>query len=400
MLTNILLGILIVGIGGVIAMMLMKKEKTGTTEEAMMLKVELDQTKKELGKMEREADAQNIKNGELTGKNKELWAQNERLEAKSKAAEKERDQLQRRIAKYEENEEHLKKEVAVQMNELKEAKNAFYEERKRIINDDEERRAEEQEERDRIWNDHENTVIAIMNELVMRPEYQAVFKGYSNTKLPDGFDGSLKPDFLIGFGEQYVIFDAKCTKSDDLGTYIRDAVKSTAKKVKGKAEIYPTLFFVVPTFALSSLKKTSFYELGFTFHVISPEALGPVVAILKRMTEYEFIEKMDPEERENIVSVLARHMQFISWKGAHDIIATQMGTELLRDTETVLPEIAKEAEMKKKKLGILKPKPSDILRLATSNDAREDIVKNLVSPKATITRKSLREAVEVELFDE
>lgn len=119
--------------------------------------------------------------------------------------------------------------------------------------EEERNRAEREEERDRIWNEHENAVIATLSELCKQPHLH--FTSYSNNNLPDEFDGKLKPDFLIDFLGQYVVFDAKASKAESLQTYINDAVKTTAEKIKKNGRIYPHVFLVVPTEAIGELKK-------------------------------------------------------------------------------------------------------------------------------------------------
>jgi hypothetical protein len=88
------------------------------------------------------------------------------------------------------------------------------------------------------------------------------FTLHDNTSLPAIF-AKYKPDAVIPFLGQYVVFDAK--KSKSIRTYIADQVKSTARKYKDIPEIYPTVFFVVPADELQELKTFSFLEEGFSY---------------------------------------------------------------------------------------------------------------------------------------
>ena len=58
-----------------------------------------------------------------------------------------------------------------------------------------------------MWNEHEHVVVSQLTDLCAKPQLK--FTTYDNTNLPDDFDGSIKPDFLIDFLGQYIIFDAK-----------------------------------------------------------------------------------------------------------------------------------------------------------------------------------------------
>ncbi len=393
MLTNILLGILAIGMAGAVAMLfllLTKKQETGDTEASLRFKAELDQAKKELGKLERELEAVKEKNGELTGKNKELWAQNERLEAKSKAAERERDQLQRTIAKYEENEVHEREKADERLSRLAKAEASLVEERRRIIKEDEERLAREQAERDRIWNDHERTVVNLLTEICSREESK--FDFYDNTSLPKGFDGSLKPDFLVEFLGQYIIFDAKTSKSNDLRTYLRDTIKKTAQKIKKKTDIYHTVFLVVPTEAVCSLKELTHYEQNITFHIVSPESLQPILATFKRMTEYEFADQFNPEDRENIVNAFASLSHHIKSRNAYDVILAHLGVKALEDIDALPEDLVKDIATKTEKTKTLIPTKTEVQKLTASNDSVKKVIGELVSPKEKVSKKLIRDA--------
>ena len=127
-----------------------------------------------------------------------------------------------------------------------------------------------------------------MKEVCIKPEYS--FNFFENTNLPESFDWKFKPDFLIEFLWQYVIFDAKISKSAPIQNYINDQVKSTAKKIKSSNntnEIYPTIFFVIPQMDFEKMNKIAFYEDWFNFFVITPEFFEIVLMSFKKISIYE-----------------------------------------------------------------------------------------------------------------
>ncbi len=384
MITNILLGILLLGVA-MVGWTLMKKDASPVFHDRDELKNKIDELQKEIKVVESKRD-------EFAGKNKQLFSDKEKLQAKLDAQEVILKDQERKITRFEAKKEQDEKMLNAKMDELTNAKESFEDEKARVRREDDERLAMMEKERDRIWNEHENVVNALLTELCSKPEYR--FSHFTNTKLPKGFDGSLKPDFLIEFLGQYIIFDSKATKSNDLKTYIRDTVKKTAQKMKGRSEIYGTVFFVVPVSAISSLKETTYHDNGYIFHVVTPEALAPILAMLKRMSEYEFAEKFDPEERENFVKKLATFEHHIQTRNAFDVSMAHIGSELIAHQQSLDPELAQEIEMKKHTMKPAIPSKSDIERLTANNLLIQSEVQNLVSPKARIEKKTIRKTVE------
>ncbi len=348
---------------------------------------------KDLARLEKDLEKEREAKNELSGKGKELYDRFKNVESDLKAVSKERDSLQSTLTKLEARREQQEKEHARGLEKIDAAERALKEERTRVIREDEERMQQLNEERDRIWNDHENAVIATMIDLCKQPSLQ--FTSYSNTNLPDDFDGSLKPDFLVEFLNQYVIFDAKASKAQSLQTYIDEAVKKTAEKVKKNAKIYPHIFLVVPTEAISELKKLIYAKDEYYFYIISREALAPILASLKRISTYELAESLDPQKRENIINMLSELATHISYRNAYELILTKHGAETLERVSRMDPAIAEEVEQKNAERKVSQFSVSEVKRLATSLTEQNAAAQQLVSPKASIKKKHLEAAESV-----
>src|SRR3989338_6741960 len=263
---EILLGsVIVIGIGVVIVLQL--KPKGSAVAES-----------KEIGELQAKLEKALSEKDELSGKGKQLFVDVTNVKSDLKALQHERDTLQRRLNEFEAKEERKEKEFTERLEKLEGAKEKLEEERHRVIREDEERRELELHERDRMWANHENHVIATLTDLCKQPQFR--FTAYTNTNLPEGFDGSLKPDFLVEFLDQYIIFDAKISKAKSLQTYVNDQVKKTVEKVKNNDQIYKHIFLVVPTSAIAELKNHQYTVDGYTLYVISPEALPPILASL------------------------------------------------------------------------------------------------------------------------
>ena len=345
----------------------------------------------DIAKIEKELETERKEKNELAGKGKELYGRFKDLEADYKATLKERDTLQRTLAKEESTREARETEHRDMVQKLENAERALEKERQRVIRADEEKAKMAEEERDRQWANHENAVIATLTDLCKLPQFQ--FTSYTNNNLPEDFSGKLKPDFFIEFLGQYVIFDAKVSKAQNLQTYIDDAVKTTAEKVKKNGKIYPHVFLVVPTEAISELKKLMYAKDEFYFYVVSREALAPILASLKRIATYELAEQLDPQKRESIINVIAELALHISYRNAHELLLTKMGAETLERTAILAPDIAKEVEQKQAEKKLSQLTPTEIKRLTNSLTEQNVAMTQLASPKASV-KKSMIETAE------
>lgn len=381
----ILLSLAIVGIG-----FIAYQQWTARTGGDPLLQAELDRRIQEIGEIKSQLEQLKAERNEIATNGKNTFAQLKNMESDYKALMKERDALSVRISKYEAEESRKEKDFERKLSELESARNSLVQERSRVIKEDEERTQEELAARDRMWNEHENTVNALLGDLCKTPQYS--FTSYDNTNLPDGFDGSLKPDFLIDFLGQYIIFDSKVSRSDNFQNYIATNVKSTAKKLKDKAEIYPTVFFVVPTEAIPELKTTYFFEQGLSFYVISPEALPPILAALKKITTYELADQLDPQERENIVTLVADLDSHINYQNGINLIMTKHGIDILNKAKRLDSGLIEDVEERKKTMRLPSLNPSEIKKLHRSTEEQESELLNIINPEASVSEAMLEKA--------
>ncbi len=379
---EIALGIVVVlGIGASLVLQLRRPSTAADSHEA----------KKELMKLEKELEIEKADHNKQAGANKQMYAELVQAKAKLQSIEKERDNLQTTLTKMETKREQQEKEYARGLEKIDAAERALKEERQRVLVSEVEAKKRAEAERDRLWNDHEVSVISSLVDLCKQPHLQ--FKSYSNNNLPDDFDGSLKPDFLIDFLGQYVVFDAKVSKAQNLQTYIDDQVKKTAEKMKKNDKIYPHIFLVVPTEAVSELKKLVYAKDQFYFYVISREALSPILASLKRISTYELAETLDPQKRENIINALAEMTTQINMTSATSLLTTKKGIEVLSRLQQADPELASEVEQKSKEKTLTAYSPTEIKRLANSITAQSAEISSIASPKASI-KKSMIDAAQ------
>lgn len=382
----------VIGIGILIALQFKRKAIEGISPaEYDRLKAELDRKIENITELTSELKKTQSEKDEMSGKNKTLFAELTNIKSDLKVLSQERDRLQGDLQEFKANERRREKEFNERLEKLNSSKEKLDEERERVTKEDEERRQQELEARDRLWADHENAVIAQLTDLCKEPAFS--FTSYTNTSLPDGFDGSLKPDFMIDFLGQYVIFDAKVSKAKSLRTYIDDQVKKTVEKAKKDERIYKWIFLVVPASALNELTKHHYLIDGYQLFVVSPEAIPSILASFKRITMYEFAEQMDPQQRENIIQVIAELDFHINLRNAADIILSKMGTEILERTQKIDPSIAEEVALKKAPMNAKATSLATDIKKIVSKLTNQNIeIDKIVSPKISIRKKALEDA--------
>ena len=386
--TPLYIALAVAGIGllGFVAWTVHKLQPAQSGDDAK-LRNDVERANARIGELSEQLRSAESKRDELSGKNKELFAANTKLDAELKP-------MRKAVADFEAEEESRRKQFDRQSQELTASRKALDDERERVRHDDEVRRQRLEADRDRIWAEHEKNVIAQLTSLCRSP--QLGFAHFTNTNLPDDFDGSLKPDFMIEFLDQYIIFDAKKSKQESLQTYINTTIKTTVQKVKKNTRIAPVIYLVVPTEAIAELKNFVHSLDGYTVYIVSPESLAPILASLKKITTYEFADQMDPQQRENIVQLIAELDFHINLRNAADILLTKMGTQLLEKAQQIEPEIAEDVALKKQPMNAKASLAATELKKLVSSLTLQNVeVQQILSPKASIKRKDLKAAEEV-----
>lgn len=369
----------------------LEKEKEEWIEERARLTVERDQKLSELAKIISELETEKENRNELKGKFKQIYDQNESNKNEIINLRKANEELNRKISTHEAEKKQRDAEHENAIKSLANAREKFESEQKRIIKEDEEEKEQALAERDRQWNEHENLVLALLRETCQKPEI--AFKFFDNNNLPEGFHGHFKPDFLVDFLGQYLYLDAKVSRSENLETYLKTQFKSTAEKLKKfDGKIYKNVFFVVPTNAIATIRKKIEVVEGFTFFVISPESIEPILMAYKRITEYEHIEEFDPEEREKIIEVLANFEHFIRNQNTANILFAQKAFDVLQKKEALSDDLLKEFELELKNLKPVKFKDSDFKKMAASVEEQKKNVRRLTKPEVKISEESLEKA--------
>tara|TARA_B110000003_G_scaffold276192_1_gene321412 strand:+ start:55 stop:1233 length:1179 start_codon:yes stop_codon:yes gene_type:complete len=117
-----------------------------------------------------------------------------------------------------------------------------------------------------------------------------------------------KPDNSIEIMDQMIVFDAKSPANDDLSNfpkYIKLQTESLKKYAKHD-DVKKDLFLVIPSNTLQVINQFTYNIGDYNVYIITKDALEPIILSLKKIEEYEFADKLSPEERDNVCRIIGK----------------------------------------------------------------------------------------------
>ena len=151
------------------------------------------------------------------------------------------------------------------------------------------------------WSDHEKDVQNHL-QLICRNN---VITYVSQEDFPHPRN---KPDSSIEIMDQLIVFDAKSPANDDLSNfpkYIKNQTENLKKYAKHD-NVKNDLFLVIPYNTLEVINQFHYNIGDYNVFVITKDALEPIVLSLKKIEEYEFADKLSPEERDNVCRIIGK----------------------------------------------------------------------------------------------
>jgi hypothetical protein len=266
---------------------------------------------------------------DLTKRKSELDLELSGIKKDLENCEKELFEAGKEIAQYESLEETRVSDHKSQTSTLKEIQENIQKLRQQEVDDKHQVEIERIEGLKLTWSNHEDEVKQVMKTICSRHTIQYI------DKVP--FKG--EPDNTISIAGEFIIFDAKSPRGEDLTNfpnYIKEQSEK-AKKYAKEENVKKWIFFVVPGNTLSSLKTFVYPLADFDVFIIGMDALEPVILSLKKIEEYDFAEQMNPEDRENICRVLGRFAHLSKRRIQIDTYFINQFMELAYKTESDLP---------------------------------------------------------------
>jgi hypothetical protein len=280
------------------------------------------------------------------------------------------------------SEDQRLKEYEGRMNSLTETIKRFDRDRIQVK---EERHAQEIERLKLLkqtWINHEENVKSRIKLICNRNGVE-----YSE-KVP--FKG--KPDNTLKINEEYIIFDAKSPANDDLSNfplYLKAQSEQASKYVK-EENVRREIFLVVPANTLEVLEQFEFRLSDYTVFVIPIEALEPIILAMRKIEDYEFAEKLSPEERENICRVIGKFVHLSKRRIQIDGFFAKQFFELLYRSDADLPKDILEKAVEFERSEKLNPPTDKRAKQISNRELEQEVskIKNDATQKGIYTEES------------
>ncbi len=149
-----------------------------------------------------------------------------------------------------------------------------------------------------------------------------------------------KPDNTIQINDEYIIFDAKSPSSDDLNnfpTYIKTQTEAVKKYVK-ETNVRKDIFLVIPSNTVDVINDFSYNMADYNVYIVTIDVLEPLILALRKIEDYEFVEQLTPEDRENICRIIGKFAHITKRKMQVDIFFTKELIDILKKCDANLPE--------------------------------------------------------------
>ncbi|QEC69337.1 hypothetical protein FRZ67_19230 [Panacibacter ginsenosidivorans] len=283
----------------------------------------------------------------LTKRKSEMEIEFTETKGKLQTASNELGEVKKQNTQLLKDEEFRKQEHSNSVSALSQIQNQIQSERTKEID---ERNATEIERLKNLkdtWNRHQESAKNIVKTICQRHTIQYI------DKVP--FKGD--PDNTLLICDEFVIFDAKSPGGDNLSNfpnYLKDQAEK-AKKYAKQENVKTDIFFIVPSNTLDYLS-TFVYKFGdHNVYIISVDALEPIVLSLKKIEEYEFVDQLSPEDRENICRVLGQFAHLSKRRIQVDSFFARQFIELAYKCENDLPPDILKTVIDFEKTGKLNP---------------------------------------------
>jgi len=224
-----------------------------------------------------------------------------RSEERLKLVETERNTLKSETISFQKAEEGRQKEANKNFATAVTLQQSLEKEKERL-NDDRVQEKEDLLNKMKLkWSEHEKDVQNHL-QLICRNN---VIKYISQEDFPHPRN---KPDNSIEIMEQLIVFDAKSPANDDLTNfpkYVKLQTESLKKYAKHE-DVKNDLFLVIPSNTLEVIHQFHYNIGDYNVYIITKDALEPIILSLKKIEDYEFADKLSPEDRDNVCRIIGK----------------------------------------------------------------------------------------------
>ncbi len=217
------------------------------------------------------------------------------------------------------------------------------------------------------WSKHQENVKNIIKSISSKHTIEYV------DKVP--FRG--EPDNVLKICEEFVIFDSKSPGTDDLSNfpnYLKDQ-SERAKKYAKQENVKSDIFFVVPSNTLEKLEKFVFNLGDYNVFIISVDSLEQIILSLKKIEEYQFIDQLSPDERDDICRILGKFAHITKRRIQIDSYFAKQFIELAYKAESDLPKEILDKVVEYEKSEKLNPPTDKRAKVLSIKELEKDTIK-------------------------
>jgi hypothetical protein len=208
---------------------------------------------------------------------------------------------QKLLSQLRQNEESRTREHDARVTELVALKKQLEDDRLRVQAEREEEIRSGFAAMEGAWKKHEEEVEATLRNICQRHTIEYCDK--------EKFPYTGKPDNAVMIFDQFVIFDAKSPKNpgelSNFPQYIRAQAEAAKKYLRG-ADVRKEIYLVVPANTVAYLDDFHYDLADLQVYVVTHDCLEPIILALRKIEDYEFAEKLSPEDRDNICRVIGK----------------------------------------------------------------------------------------------
>jgi hypothetical protein len=214
------------------------------------------------------------------------------------------------------------------------------------------------------WSKHQESVKSIIKGICQKHVIEFV------EKVP--FKG--EPDNTLRICGEYIALDAKSPAGEDLSnfpTYIKSEAEKSKKYAKQEG-VKRDVFIVVPTNTLECLTQFVYNFADHDVYVISADSIEQTIINLKKIENYEFAEKLSPEERDNICRVIGKFVHLTKRRVQIDAYFMKHFLEMAYQAEADLPTDILEKALEFEKSEKLNPPMEKRTKVINIKDLEKD----------------------------
>ena len=298
-----LIGASIIGIvvGLVVTFSLRMQKQKNTPEEYKEIVLSLEKKnsakEQEVNTLEKNNEVLNAKMESF----EQLKTEKTQLDERLKNVEFERNILKTKTTNLENKEEARNEALSKSLDKSNALLESLEKEKERLNDERVKEKGDHFEKMKKLWGEHEKDVEKHIQMICKN----LLLKYIPQEKFPYARN---KPDNTIEISSQLIVFDAKSPSNDDLSNfpkYIKSQTENLKKYAK-HADVKKELFLVVPSNTLGVIQQFTYNMGDYNVYVITKDALEPIILSLKRIQDFELVEKLSPEERDDICRIIGK----------------------------------------------------------------------------------------------